>query len=610
MTSGNMTIRLIIGGFAIITFLLVVLGGVAVRQNMLLARQIEYLYAHPLTVSNAVLEANVGILAIQSRMHDVVWSQNDAVVEDAIADIDIIEQGVHQNIAIVNDRFLGDALQVAVARDAFADWKGIRAEIIAQVRLNNHDAATVLYETKSAQQVALLSERMEVLIGFARNKAEELHSESQAARKQSLYQLYWIVSGLFVVAAFTAFVVIRGVAQTDRELAQSVAESDFFRRRFQSIFNAISDGIVLADTDRTIVAANAGMKTTFGYEPHELIGNKTSMLYESVEEYERQGQLRFNLSPQKKSAPYVVNYKHKDGHIFAAETLGATVTDEGGAVIAFLGVMRDISDRIETENVMRQSHKMESLGYLAGGVAHDVNNMLLPIISLAQMSLKDVPPESRIHTRLEKIAEAGVRAGELIANILAFSHRDDAGLHLQTVHLLELVQKTLGILRATVPSTVNITVDFPPDLVRVDCDASQISSVIMNLASNAVYAMAGQVGTLSISVERLDVSPAMAENVLNLRPGPYAKLSVTDTGAGMDRKTMEKIFDPFFTTKEVGQGTGMGLSMAYGIVKKHDGAIRVSSKVGQGSTFDVYLPISEHEDDLNVHLPAPPPAEE
>lgn len=250
-----------------------------------------------------------------------------------------------------------------------------------------------------------------------------------------------------------------------------------------------------------------------------------------------------------------------------------------------------IKRRLEAEDALRQAQKMDALGGLAGGIAHEINNMLLPIISLAQMTLKDVPDDSRQQKRLAKIVEAGMRAKNLISGILSFSHRADVDVAKQRVNIVEAIEESLSLLRMTLPSTISFETNLNSSTGHIVCDPTQISSIVLNLSSNAADAMEGQIGKITLSLAPVVIDETLAQSIGDITPGKFAKLTVSDTGQGIGAQQLKRIFDPFYTTKEVGKGTGLGLTMAYGIVKQHHGAITVSSEVGVGTTFEIYLPL-------------------
>jgi len=242
----------------------------------------------------------------------------------------------------------------------------------------------------------------------------------------------------------------------------------------------------------------------------------------------------------------------------------------------------------ELESQYRQALKMQAIGVLAGGIAHDFNNILSAIIGYTDLAMDKLAEGSREKENLGEVMKAGRRAKALVKQILTFSRQDD--LEKKPVELYLIVKETLKLLRASVPSTIKMREDIDPDSGCVLADPTQMSQVVMNLCTNAEYAMREKGGELVISLMEVGVDDELARNNPSLSNRKLIKFSITDRGHGMDSTTMERIFDPFFTTKKAGDGTGLGLSAVHGIVTSHGGAITVKSSPGEGSTFDVYLP--------------------
>ncbi|OFX13371.1 MAG: hypothetical protein A2516_09700 [Alphaproteobacteria bacterium RIFOXYD12_FULL_60_8] len=259
---------------------------------------------------------------------------------------------------------------------------------------------------------------------------------------------------------------------------------------------------------------------------------------------------------------------------------------------ALFKASKAIDERLRVELELRQAHKMKALGTLAGGVSHEFNNMLLPIIALTELTLNDLPQDGREAKRLRKVLQAADRAKKLVEQILTFSRQSMDNLELH--NLYEVVAKFAGLLGASLPPTVSVTTDLDPKAGMVFVDPVQVETVLMNLAVNAAHAMEGKNGSIHVTLARVELDEARIRQMgVEIEPGPYAELRVGDTGRGMDTSTMERIFDPFFTTKPVGQGTGLGLSMIKGIVTGYEGAIYVESELGKGSTFFIYLPLEQ-----------------
>jgi len=262
-------------------------------------------------------------------------------------------------------------------------------------------------------------------------------------------------------------------------------------------------------------------------------------------------------------------------------------------------------EKQQLEMQLRQTQKMEAIGTLAGGIAHDFNNILGVISGYAELATMDAAEGSRIQKCLKEIFNAGQRARELVQQILTFSRqRVNEPKPLQIGYAVREVMK---MLRATLPSTIEVKYTIPKKLSAVVADPTQIHQVVMNLCTNAGHAMRETGGTLEVSLEEMVVDDAMAIRIPDLIPGRYQKLKVRDTGHGMPPQVVERIFDPFFSTKEPGEGTGLGLSVVHGIVMKHGGGIDVISKPGEGTTFEVYFPslgeVGEREVDDVTPLP-------
>jgi len=262
-------------------------------------------------------------------------------------------------------------------------------------------------------------------------------------------------------------------------------------------------------------------------------------------------------------------------------------------VAALFKVSQSIAETRQAEDALHQSQKMQSLGNLAGGIAHEMNNLLFPILALSRMTLERLPADSPHRERLKKIVIASERGKALVDQVMAFS-RHDHPLR-ERLDIYTAVRESLGLICATLPSTITLKDQLDEDTGTILGDISQIGAVLMNLVSNAQDAMECRVGKIDIVLSRVEIDAVAAHNVSGLEAGAYAKLSVKDTGKGMDEKTLERIYDPFFTTKEVGQGTGLGLSTVYSIVTKHDGVIRIFSQLDVGTEVEVFFPLVRYD---------------
>jgi PAS domain S-box-containing protein len=269
------------------------------------------------------------------------------------------------------------------------------------------------------------------------------------------------------------------------------------------------------------------------------------------------------------------------------------IRDRAGAVHRIVGTAEDITEYRTLEEQFRQAQKMEAIGTLAGGVAHDFNNMLAAIngyAELAQMSLKDNPA---VREHLGAVLQAASRATDLVRQILAFSRQHQP--QRRPIQLRPVVAESLKLLRAAMPSTIEFDTTLA-DAPTVLADGTQIHQVLMNLGTNAWHAMNDRTGRLQVKLEQCVVDAALAAVQPRLRPGIYARVSVSDTGCGMDQATRRRIFEPFFTTKPPGEGTGLGLAVVHGIMDNHDGAITVHSQPGAGTEFRLYFPAHAGEE--------------
>ena len=361
------------------------------------------------------------------------------------------------------------------------------------------------------------------------------------------------------------------------------------KRRLDDLTRLVSDWVWEIDRDHRLTYAWDRVLEVLGYHPYELVGRRFSDLGSFVSDTDWPPRSGW----QSPFRDLLFEAKDRDGrgHTFLVSGL-PIFNRESGAFEGARGTADDITERKRIEGELLRHQKMESLGGLAGGIAHNFNNLLLPILGLSKKTLETLPDPSEERENMETVVHACERAKDLVQQILAFGRRtkierDDIDIH-------ALVHESVVLARAMLPKAVTLTETLDPETGVVFADAAQIGAVAMNLLSNAVDALDGGTGEVSVTLSRVDVDMSLAGTPLNLRAGPHARIRVADTGMGMDEDTRKRIFDPFFTTKGVDKGTGLGLSSAYGMVTGHDGVIDVTSLPGAGTTIDVYLPIADH----------------
>jgi signal transduction histidine kinase/CheY-like chemotaxis protein len=298
------------------------------------------------------------------------------------------------------------------------------------------------------------------------------------------------------------------------------------------------------------------------------------------------------------SLGFETRFRRKDGSVFPVDVNSNLFAFEGNRYsISFI---RDLTEKMKHENQkaameahLRQAQRMEALGTLAGGVAHDFNNIIAAIYGYSELAQLRCPEKSKLRNYVEQIATACIRAKNLVQQILTFSRRGITEKRL--INISSVVEEALTLIRATFPSTIEIRQDLAAGLRDVLADETQIHQVVMNLCTNAYQAMGNDGGLLEISLTAVTVGNYDSSCYPVVSPGRYLKLIVADTGKGMEPAQMERIFDPYFTTKKPGEGTGMGLSTVHGIVKDHGGSIKVYSQPGVGTTIQVFFPLAKND---------------
>ena len=372
--------------------------------------------------------------------------------------------------------------------------------------------------------------------------------------------------------------------------------------RYRQLVEWAPDGILI-HCQGTVVFVNPAGAILLGAEhPHDLIG---ASIFDFVP-LGHHALVRVGIQ-QIHEIGYAelaeVSFIRRDGKLIDVEvTGGATIYQDQPAIQV---IFRDVTARKELEAQLRQMQKMEAIGTLAGGIAHDFNNVLAALLGYTELACLEVSKDSTAWHHLQEVLMAGQRAKKLIQQILTFSRQTEQ--ERKPVQLSLVVKEVLSLLRASLPSTIEIQQQINTVADTIWADPTQIHQVLMNLSTNAAHAMRDTGGVLDVCLDAVEVDAAFAALHTELRPGPYIRLAVRDTGHGMTPETRQRIFDPFFTTKERHEGTGLGLAVAHGIVASHDGAITVEGTLGQGTTFTIYMPrvekTSEAASPLRVMLP-------
>ena len=373
--------------------------------------------------------------------------------------------------------------------------------------------------------------------------------------------------------------------QKQAELNKSLAQFRNLSQEFQGLLDAIPDSLMLLDRDQNVLWANRVAADHIGSTAKDMVGHNCYHLWCG---HTKPCEPCPVLHCFNSGIPWSETITRPDGRIW--DVRAVPLKDEDGKVTKVIEVKRDITEHKKLEEQYFHSQKMESIGTLAGGVAHDYNNILTVIISIGQIMLMKTAEGDPQRRNISDILDAADRATSLTRELLLFSRKQVS--ERKSVDLNDVLIKTEAFLNRTIGADIELKTVPHAQPLLILADRHQLQQVLMNLAVNARDAMP-EGGKLVLKSERVILDEGFTTAYGFGKPGPHALLTVTDAGMGMDRETLQRIFEPFFTTKGVGQGTGLGLAVVYGIIQQHDGFIVAYSEPGQGTTFNIYLPLSE-----------------
>jgi len=357
-------------------------------------------------------------------------------------------------------------------------------------------------------------------------------------------------------------------------------------REQANLLNLASDAIIVRDLDNVVLFWNQGAARLYGWTTQEMIGAKTLDTFVKERNYEAEIELL-------KTGFWIGQLTHqsKDGRPVIVNSRWTLVRDEEGSPKSVLVINTDVTETRKLESQFLRAQRLEGIGTLASGIAHDLNNILSPILMSCGILRREFEDEDTLKM-LSIIEGSAERGAGIVKQVLTFARGVEGERVL--LQLKHLVSELAKVMAQTFPRNIDIQTNFPPDLWTVVGDATQLHQVLLNLCVNARDAMP-QGGSIRLAAENVDIDQHFASMNPGAQLGPHVVLRASDTGTGMSPETMEKIFDPFFTTKEVGKGTGLGLATVIGIVKSHGGFLTVQSEIGVGTTFSVFLPASQEK---------------
>ncbi len=407
--------------------------------------------------------------------------------------------------------------------------------------------------------------------------------------------------------AFDDMVVDLSKKEKERDKALEDAKQELFVRtqvekdlseseeHLKVLFKHAADPIYVCELNGRLINVNLAACTATGYSVDELLQMNVIDLDVNTSTQQALNDFFATIS-QGEQVTLTSIHRHKNGPTYPVEITVARIETPTG--IKIMGIARDITERIQLEERSKQTQRLESIGRLAGGIAHDLNNLLTPILGYGELILKDENTQKKTKSKIEHILKAGTGARDLVRQLLAFSRKQM--LEYKPLEINQILDGFQDLIRRTIREDIEIVISKSPDLQLVKADVGQLEQVIMNLSVNAADAMP-KGGTLSIETSMEELDDKYASTHQGVAAGKYVMMSFSDTGYGMDQETIAQIFEPFFSTKGA-LGTGLGLSTVYGIVKQHNGNIWVYSELGIGTTFKIYLPVLEEKmGKLEIH---------
>ena len=483
-----------------------------------------------------------------------------------------------------DDFFIAQRL-LAKATEAEVDWVRSYDEGLAAVTSSPYDVALVDYRLGAHNGLDLLQEALArgyhtpfILLTGQGDRAVDLRAMSAGAAD---YLVKW---------EFDAPILERSIRYArERERAQERI------REQAALLDKARDAISAFDLDGRVIYWNKSAERLTGYSADDVMGKTADALLYGTDEAKLKAVHR--AVRERGEWQGELHQKTRDGGEITLESRWTLVRDGAGHPRSILVINTDVTERKRLESQVLRAQRMESIGRLVSGIAHDLGNLLVPILLGAKVLQQHLADDDKAMRTLAMIQQSGQRGADMVKQVLAFAR----GVQGERVPLAiaPMIREVEELIGEAFSRTIEVITRLPDDLARVRGDATQLQQVIMNLCVNASDAMPGG-GHLAIQAENLVIDDTMARMDLEAEPGTYVKLSVSDTGTGIPTDVLDSIFEPFFTTKPIGKGTGLGLSTVYSIVRSHGGFVGVESEVGVGTTFSIYLPVAAEGEGIRV----------